>query len=94
MDRDSLERSWRITRGHLASARAELPLGDARITAALGEGDEELEHNELELAMEAYAFAAEVASCRGAVWLHLARAAENMGLEERAADFRAVDSSA
>jgi predicted Zn-dependent protease len=85
-DREELTRSWEITRGHLAEARAALvdPRSD---DSALREYEDYLGHNELELAMDCLMEAGEVCKATPEFWQALARAAANMGLHDRADEF-------
>lgn len=89
MARRDLKASWGVTRRHLADARA--ALGRPTVShahAALAECDEFLAHNELALAMEALADAADDAT-PAHFWAALADAALNMGESERASGYRA-----
>lgn len=83
MSGDDLQRRWAITRDHLAQARAALPSVD--MTARhRSEFEEYLDHNELELAMDVLADAAEAGSPTAEFWRALSRAALGMNLQERA----------
>jgi hypothetical protein len=87
--REDLAESWERTRGHLARAWTELPLGvDA--TWYL----ECLDTNELELAMEALAELGKTNQVDAGYWLALSNAAEEMGLSERCREYRALSGSA
>ena len=79
---ERLQRSWEITRDHLRLARACLPggLDDSPYL-------EYLAHNELELALDALEELEDQAG--PAFWGHLADAAEQMQLLQRAARLRA-----
>ena len=85
--REELERSWAITSALLAEAKdllfaSTIVAGDALRAAA--EYEEYLEHNELELALDSLARAAEDCRAPSRVWRLLADAARNMELADRA----------
>jgi hypothetical protein len=86
-----LEAGWARTRKLLADARLGLagialgPDADAQLRYYV----EYLEHNELELAMDSLAEAAEASLAPSAFWRTLAQAASSMGLVRRAAEFSA-----
>jgi cytochrome c-type biogenesis protein CcmH/NrfG len=81
--------SWERTRDHLARAWVELPPADGQDLAMY---HEYLDHNELELAMDALASAGEVRGPSSAFWLALADAATEMKLRSKAANYRAAAS--
>ena len=88
-----LKKSWAITRGHLAGARAALSSEGLDVAEsakrAIREYEEFLDHNELELAMDMLEHAVQGLSAPPEFWSKLLAAAENMGLPKRVADFRA-----
>jgi hypothetical protein len=90
MDRAELERSWAATARHLSAARDQLP--DVPAPGADGatvSGFEEcLQHNEMELALDELEDLGLTDAPPAEFWRHLIRAAENMGLTDRAVDFR------
>jgi hypothetical protein len=93
MNRDELEASWRRTRKRFERAVALLSVtGDAR--ARLGSYQENLDHNELELALDDLEEAGDGAIQSPAFWEHLRWAAENMGLEERVATLQQREAEA
>lgn len=87
-----LEKSWTITRTLLSRAKAALPLAPAGASAELEEtlADYErlLNHNELELALDALEHAGGLVAARGGFWRDLERAAKNMQLVSRASQLR------
>ena len=90
MDRAALERSWAVTAGHLNAARAQLPEVPAPGAdgATLSGFEECLRQNELELALDELEDLGLTNAPSAEFWRHLARAAENMELSDRAADFK------
>ncbi len=95
MERSEVERSWRITREHLATARAQLPaIEDEFGRALLASCEEYLEHNELQLAMEDMAEAGERCLAPLPFWSALSRAADNMGLEVEARRYQSLSTEA
>lgn len=82
---DNLRRSWEVTRGHLARARSFIPLTSVA-EAELRECQEWLDHNELELALDALATAGDRFPAPAGFWDALRAAAQNMGLTDRAQD--------
>lgn len=90
MDRAELERSWATTAKHLNAARAQLP----KVPAPGAEGatisgfDECLRHNEMELALDELEDLGLTNAPPPEFWRHLMRAADNMELSDRAADFK------
>lgn len=87
MSSDELRRSWNITREHLAQARRELRPQEGASRPLVRDFEEYLEHNELELAMEALAQSGEVGSPTAEFWRALSRAAFEMGLRDRGDHF-------
>ncbi|HYJ07743.1 MAG TPA: hypothetical protein VEX18_02005, partial [Polyangiaceae bacterium] len=82
MNRDELEDSWRRTRKRFERAVALLAVtGDSR--ARLASYQENLDHNELELALDDLEEAGDGTIQPPEFWEHLRWAAENMGLQER-----------
>jgi hypothetical protein len=90
MDRAALERSWAATAKHLNAARAQLPEVPAPGAdgATLSGFEECLRQNELELALDELEDLGITNAPSAEFWRHLARAAENMELSDRAADFK------
>jgi hypothetical protein len=90
MDRAALERSWAATAKHLNAARAQLPDVPAPGAdgATLGGFEECLRKNEMEWALDELEDLGLTNAPSAEFWRHLARAAENMGLSDRAADFK------
>ena len=85
-----LERNWQITRHYLASARD--VLGDTGHVGSIRDYQDYLDHNELEVAMDALGAAAKEHPARPEFWQIMAKAAGNMGLRERADEFlRRID---
>jgi hypothetical protein len=89
MDRAELERSWAATARHLSAARNQLPKVPAPgVEGATVAGFEEcLRQNEMELALYELEDLGLTNAPPPEFWRELARAAQNMGLSERAADF-------
>jgi hypothetical protein len=83
-----LIKRWRATTVLLQRARSTIQDSSAQIEELVKEFDEYLEHNELELAMDMLQEMAELTPCRGGFWRDLERAAEMMGLTDRAKYFR------
>lgn len=82
MDRDELDASWQRTRKRFERAVALLALpGDGH--ARLASYQQNLDHNELELALDDLEEAAEEMMQPPEFWEHLRWAAENMGLQDR-----------
>lgn len=82
MDREELEASWHRTRKRFERAVALLALpggAHARLTSY----QQNLDHNELELALDDLEGAAEGTIQAPEFWEHLRWAAENMGLQDR-----------
>jgi hypothetical protein len=88
-----LRKRWKVTEALFNRAILGLPtLSPTERVAVDGlivEAREFLAHNELGLALDDIAAAAALAPCRGRVWRDLERAAEVMGLPERASEFHA-----
>ena len=86
MNRDELERSWRITRSHLATARSLIPdiIPPSDEGYSLTRYDDWLLHNELELAFDELEGLGEENDFGHEFWKALLAAAENMGLEKHA----------
>jgi hypothetical protein len=88
-----LIKRWKAIEAVLSSAHAALPSPTEAVRpdfdAAVAEYRRYLEHNELELALDALAAAAELGGARGGVWRDLERAAQFMGLRGRATDLHA-----
>lgn len=86
MNREQLNRSWRVTRNHLAAARDRIP----NATPASDEGyslanyNEWLSHNELELAFDELEGLGDEHEFGHQFWSSLLAAAENMKLEDHA----------
>lgn len=85
MDHPKQKRNWATTCAHLGAARRELP--ESPVAGAQGATvasyENFLEHNELELALDELADMGLTNAPGAKFWLHLKRAAENMGLSER-----------
>jgi hypothetical protein len=83
-----LEKSWSVTRTLLARAKATLPVpspeAKAEFEETLAEYERMLDHNELELALDALEHAGNLVPTRGGFWKDLERAATNMELIARA----------
>ena len=90
MDRAELEKNWATSAKHLNAARDQLP--DAPAPGAEGatlSGFEEcLRHNEMELALDELEDIGLTNELPPEFWRHLMYAADNMGLSDRAADFK------
>jgi hypothetical protein len=90
MHRRELERSWAITREHLAEAKAALlsalprPEGSAMFAAY----EDYLDHNELELALDELESIAENVKANAIFWRDALSAAESMGLVRHAERYR------
>lgn len=89
MDRAELERSWATTVRHLKAARAQLPKvpTPGAEGASLSGFEECLHHNEMELALDELEDLGLTNAPPSEFWRDLMRAAENMELTDRAADF-------
>ncbi len=85
MPNDELVASWRHTRAHLDRAWVALPADAATEHSRFREA---LDHNELELAMEALAETGTGVSCPPDFWLALADAAAEMQLSDAEATYR------
>ena len=87
-----LIKRWKTIETVLSSAYSALPppaeAVRAEFQAAVADYHRFLEHNELELALEALEEAAELVSARGGVWRDLERAAQFMELTNRATALR------
>jgi len=83
MANEDLLASWDRTRGHLARAWTELPLG---VSTELYQ--EFVDHNELALAMEALADARASREVGAVFWEALAEAADEMHLDSQAGSYR------
>ena len=90
MDRTELERSWATTAKHLKAARNQLPEVPAPGAegATLSGFEECLRHNEMELALDELEDLGLTNEPSPEFWRHLTRAAENMELSDRAAEFK------
>ncbi|MGF1770290.1 hypothetical protein L4D06_23270 [Enterovibrio makurazakiensis] len=77
-----LEKSWKITIVHLKAARSTLleHMLFAKANEVEKEFDEYLEHNELELAMNALDYVGTLSKAPDEFWFNLELAALNMGL--------------
>src|SRR5687768_1641717 len=87
MDRNELEASWRRTRKRFERAVALLALTDES-RARLASYRENLDHNELELALDDLEEVAEGTMQAPEFWEHLRWAAENMQLPHRMETFQ------
>ena len=87
-----LWKRWKVTEAHLEHARGLLPRSTPEVTAEyerlLSDYRSNLEHNELELAMDMLEALGEIIPCPGGFWRNLERAAETMGLLQRIPYFR------
>lgn len=87
-ERKDLERSWNVTRNFLALAKDALLAShvpeNENVRLALHEYQEYLGYNELELAMDALAGAADEHEAGNDFWRMLSLAASNMELPDRA----------
>ena len=90
MDRAALERSWAVTARHLNAARAQLPKMPAPGAdgATLSGFEECLGQNEMELALDELEDLGRTNAPSAEFWRCLVCAAENMGLSDRAVDFK------
>lgn len=90
MERAELERNWATTAKHLNAARQQLPdVPTPGVDGATLSGFEEcLRHNEMELALDELEDLGLTNTPPAEFWRHLMYAAENMGLSDRATDFR------
>jgi hypothetical protein len=81
-----LKRSWEVTTGHLQAARALLPSAPAPGAdgGSVVEYQSFIEHNELELALDELADVGAANRVVPQFWRSLAKAAENMGLTDKA----------
>jgi hypothetical protein len=82
MDKDDLAASWERTRGHLARAWSQLPIG-----ADTDLYQEFLAHNELVLAMEMLARAGSECNVSSGFWKDLAEAATEMKESDKAIEY-------
>jgi predicted house-cleaning noncanonical NTP pyrophosphatase (MazG superfamily) len=87
MPSPELIKQWKATATLLQRARRTITDQSAQVSKLQKEFDEYLEHNELELAMNMLEEIAELIPCRGGFWRDLERAAQMMGLSDRAEDF-------
>jgi hypothetical protein len=82
-----LRKSWKVTEVLLERARRALPAPPAaneeEHRMLLARYHEYLQHNELELALDALEELGKLVACRGGFWRDLERAAENMELTDR-----------
>jgi len=86
-----LMKRWRATKELLHRAQAAIPASEEpqhEVTERQIQFTEGIEHNELELALDALEELGELAACRGGFWRDLERAAAMMELHERAPQFR------
>ena len=90
MDRAELEMSWATTAKYLNAARDQLPAVPAPGAdgATLSGFEECLQRNEMELALDELEDLGLTNAPPAEFWRQLMRAAENMGLSERAADLQ------
>ena len=90
MERAELERSWATTAKHLNAARELLPdhSPPGADGATLGGFEECLRHNEMELALDELEDLGLTSKPPPDFWRHLMYAAENMALEDRAAEYK------
>jgi XTP/dITP diphosphohydrolase len=88
--RQELEQSWQVTRTYLAAARSLAPSSQdsSKSIALLKSHDENLAHNELELALADLEMLGKEVGCEREYWLALVAAAEQMGLDQRAVALR------
>jgi hypothetical protein len=88
LESDPLERSWELTRRHLARAVDQLRACNSTLSeAALARLEayrEVLENNELELGLDLLEAAAQAAETTPRFWEAMVAAAASMGLHERA----------
>ena len=86
MNRKELERSWKITRSHLATARSFIPeaISTSDEGYSLARYDDWLSHNELELAFDELEGLGGENELGHQFWDALIAAAENMGLDNHA----------
>jgi hypothetical protein len=82
MDREALAASWEHTRGHLARAWAQLPIG-----AHTDLYQDFLDHDELSLAMEMLAQAGMDCPVPSGFWKDMADAATEMEEPDKAIEF-------
>jgi len=91
----SLEESWKVTINHLKAGRALLPqvmfFEEARVFDK--EYAEYLDHNELELAMNALDDLGLLCNAQHEFWHQLESAASNMGLADEAERFRRIQNT-
>jgi hypothetical protein len=84
----NLWKSWKVTEARLRHAFQGLPQpakeNYEEFHNLLHSYENYLEHNELELALDALEELGHLVLCRGSFWRNLERAAENMELTERA----------
>jgi hypothetical protein len=90
-----LIKRWKITETLLRRARHALPeKPHGEQAALLARYQEYLDHNELELALDALEELGHLLSAHGGFWRDLERAAENMGLSDRLPALRKAFSDA
>jgi hypothetical protein len=83
-----LLKKWKTVRTLLQRARRSIRNPPPQAADIDKRFNEYLEHNELELALSALEEISELVTCRGGFWRDLDRAAQAMGLGDRAAYFR------
>lgn len=86
-----LMKRWLATKALLRRAHAAIPASEEpqrEVTYLRSEFTESIEHNELELALDALEELGELVPCRGGFWRDLERAAVMMELHKRAARLR------
>lgn len=91
----SLEESWTVTIEHLKASRALLPQEMLFEEAKVFEKEyaEYLDHNELELAMNALDDLGLLCNAPIEFWYQLESAASNMGLSDEAERFKRIQST-
>ena len=82
-----LIKQWKATATLLQRARDAVQDSSEEVVKLRKEFDEWIQHNELELALDALQEISELTPCRGGFWKDLERAAEMMGLNDRAKYF-------
>jgi hypothetical protein len=82
-----LIKQWKATATLLQRARDAVQYSSEEVVKLRKEFDEWLQHNELELALDTLQEISELTPCRGGFWKDLERAAEIMGLNDRAKYF-------
>jgi len=88
MPSPELIKQWKATTTLLQRARHTITDQSAQVSKLQNEFAKYLENNELELAMNMLEEIAELIPCREKFWRDLERAAQMMGLSERAKEFR------